>query len=589
MLIKYKINDINTKKRLIDVENIDIVINDDYAHIILTTKTPHMLHKGDTVLINRQIPNVITYKDVETALRSGKKVVSTLVLISGLQKTQKAYFTLKNNSVYELEGDELQDILHKYNANNKFEVDSFNFSDTTFSISCPRYHTSYIKEIHYGENDNDIIELQSPISDIFHQNDIINVKIETDMYVYLREEKWDDAFYECKTNPAGSTQYLGENIVKFVGSIYKWETKTQEITCKVINERIITTTDASVLDGKILYIEDNRFISNDWLEPNTTFYELIESIKINIPINSSNATELNDEDLTKYYFEERKRALIPEIIDNEKVCFTPYFFNGSEKIVSKIRYNIFLRSRDDVEEWTTNDGLWWNQYQNDENGRLSVAQPLTKGDLLSFLNFSDDDIYFRKKKVGKSFIRLLFYDSNDPFKQMLLFYSTIFLDSSDLYMKYIKNISKKNDNNQLVADSSLGDDNLTLSFTVSDKYDMNKSSEGFYLYLYPENIKDNERTIYMKVEFNHAGYGLTVPLIYPNNGYTAINFGNNFPESLMDANNGDLKEFYRQLYIPITIKYDTDSNDYKYLFNICEGNADEITINLYEPKINSLT
>jgi hypothetical protein len=93
----------------------------------------------------------------------------------------------------------------------------------------------------------------------------------------------------------------------------------------------------------------------------------------------------------------------------------------------------------------------------------------------------------------------------------------------------------------------------------------------------------------MKVEFNHAGYGQTVPLIYPNNGFTAINFGNNFPKSLMDANNGDLKEFYRQLYIPITIKYDTDSNDYKYLFNICEGNTDEITINLYEPKINSLT
>ena len=96
---------------------------------------------------------------------------------------------------------------------------------------------------------------------------------------------------------------------------------------------------------------------------------------------------------------------------------------------------------------------------------------------------------------------------------MLLFYSTIFLDSGELYEKYIKNIDKKikNQNISLVNDNTLGNDNLTVSFNVCDRYNRSKSSEGFYLYLFPDDIDNNkERTIYMKVEFNHAGYGKKV-------------------------------------------------------------------------------
>ena len=45
--------------------------------------------------------------------------------------------------------------------------------------------------------------------------------------------------------------------------------------------------------------------------------------------------------------------------------------------------------------------------------------------------------------------------------------------------------------------------------------------KGFYLYLFPEYIG---KTIYMKVEFNHAGYGRTIPLVYIQNGKLPISY-----------------------------------------------------------------
>jgi hypothetical protein len=179
---------------------------------------------------------------------------------------------------------------------------------------------------------------------------------------------------------------------------------------------------------------------------------------------------------------------------------------------------------------------------------------------------------------------------------MLLFYSTIFLDSGDLYGKYIKNIQKKLDHIARYGDSAnyslVMDDttDLTVSFKVTDKFDSTKSSEGFYLYLFPDGIQNGEeRTIYMKAEFNHAGYGSTIPLINPNNNTSLFTFNsNNFPVSLIDSENGSLKELYRQLYIPITVKYDETVEDFAYYFKLANNDNGNLTINLFEPKINPI-
>ncbi len=93
----------------------------------------------------------------------------------------------------------------------------------------------------------------------------------------------------------------------------------------------------------------------------------------------------------------------------------------------------------------------------------------------------------------------------------------------------------------------------------------------------------------MKVEFNHAGYGKNIPFIYPNkNGSQLLNFSDNeFPKSLLD-DKGTLTELYRQLYIPIILKYDNELKDYVYYFDFAKVENNDIIFNLYEPKINSI-
>ena len=80
-------------------------------------------------------------------------------------------------------------------------------------------------------------------------------------------------------------------------------------------------------------------------------------------------------------------------------------------------------------------------------------------------------IYYIKKR---NYLNLLyvyhFYNSKNPLNQMLLFYSTIFFDTNDLYNKHINGKA------------------TTSSFTVYNRYNRDKSSEGFYLYLFPEYV-----------------------------------------------------------------------------------------------------
>ena len=153
----------------------------------------------------------------------------------------------------------------------------------------------------------------------------------------------------------------------------------------------------------------------------------------------------------------------------------------------------------------------------------------------------------------------MFYDSLNLGNQNLLYYSTIFVDSGKLFGKYINHIEdtpynsvvyETNEETEIetinaeksqtelvgirVDREPTGDllkdeddvafDNidqveelrLSCQFTVQDKFQSNASSDGFYLYLW----KDNETgviptDIYMKVEFNHAGYGRTIPFMMP--------------------------------------------------------------------------
>ena len=182
-----------------------------------------------------------------------------------------------------------------------------------------------------------------------------------------------------------------------------------------------------------------------------------------------------------------------------------------------------------------------------------------QSDLLTYLGFENSDVRYQKNKLSRSFIRIMFYDSLNLGNQNLLYYSTIFVDSGKLFGKYINHIEdtpynsvvyETNEETEIetinaeksqtelvgirVDREPTGDllkdeddvafDNidqveelrLSCQFTVQDKFQSNASSDGFYLYLW----KDNETgviptDIYMKVEFNHAGYGRTIPFMMP--------------------------------------------------------------------------
>lgn len=243
-------------------------------------------------------------------------------------------------------------------------------------------------------------------------------------------------------------------------------------------------------------------------------------------------------------------------------------------------------------------------YLGKRNKRVKFTE--YQSDLLSYLGFNNNDVKYQKSKLKKSFLRISFYDSDNIANQNLLHTSTIFLDSGNLFAKYIKNIETENEyraretftvetkvngewketnppikyikndilstteydvlspdqqklceingeplavtgssfldedsytvydkigvrvnrepmRNDAIKEGSFitnidGIERLRLSsqFEVTDKFSSKRSSEGFYFYTYKSN--DNgvfPNDIYMRVEFNHAGYGRTIPFMMP--------------------------------------------------------------------------
>jgi hypothetical protein len=254
--------------------------------------------------------------------------------------------------------------------------------------------------------------------------------------------------------------------------------------------------------------------------------------------------------------------------------------------ISTIKFNLFLRDRSGSDNWTTDDTKGWNQYKFDGD-KFTWEVYKTEGDLLGFLNFTDDDVYYRKKKVSESFVRLLFFNSTDPLEQKLLFHSTVFLDSTALYGKYLKQMMYMEDENLtasaknqnvavLMCDDNTVSARVDTKMVITNEYDRTKSAEGFNLYLFAEdtnvNLDENgEKTIYMKVEFNHAGNGKTIPMImWPKKD------GNYVPLTV--------DNFIDSLYIPIKLTYFNG----KYVYYIPDAYANRdgnISLVLFEPKL----
>lgn len=356
---------------------------------------------------------------------------------------------------------------------------------------------------------------------------------------------------------------------------------------------VIYDVNGKIYDDRIFFKErDNKVILSD----NVTSTVTSNFLKFNVQLSESQGTSLFQETVLKSeYVDDVINSAIPEINDYEKTIIKPYIQRGSDKYerATRLIFNLHFRDRmnGDIvsDNWTTDDSRFWNgDYENN----------IDKSDLLWYLGFDKDDVYYQKMKLQKSFLRLSFYDSNDPMNQNLLFYSTIFIDTGDLFGKYNKLKTSAIDGELNGYDSEKdvmtadvdGFPRLSSQFIVTDKFNNDKSSEGFYIYLFNKTLpKKVAETIYMKVEFNHAKYGKTIPFLYFTD--TSNNPSNSIKKTYLITENGgkkiDMKSYFKDLYIEMRVQYDENTRSYMYYlpYNNSGDNSD-IIFNLFEPKIN---
>lgn len=369
----------------------------------------------------------------------------------------------------------------------------------------------------------------------------------------------------------------------------------------------------------------NEIYTNRWFDKtNTDDYEPINTVyRMN---DDGSFTLINDENLDfyyDYYGNNGEGSISRDIYNPITKSLITYNYIPTHEITSdaltvatSITLNFHFRKRkllSDEESGITNststsgnlytDGwfidekdintTWWNgmdysgstidsehmRHFFEERGRIS--------DLIGYLNFTDNDIFYRKKKVSQTFVRFSFYNSYDPVEQKLLFYSTSFIDSTTLYGKYLKqllymqehNLFNEEENmNVAVVMCSANTNTLSVDtkIVLTNEFDRTKSAEGFNIYLFAKDknlhMENGEKTIYMKVEFNHAGNGKTIPMIlWPKEGETY--------KSLTTEN------FIRSLYIPIKLVY--INGKYSYYIPDAINNSDgNIDLVLFEPKLD---
>jgi len=390
-------------------------------------------------------------------------------------------------------------------------------------------------------------------------------------------------------------------------------------------------------------------------------------VNFEIPLSDDFATNLNQNDLLENsYINEVKENSINKIINYEKYMFYPAYLDksivfdngsfiddgfvwvkpgGKQNItndldkyshdVLKINFNLYLKHREhddnnDYGAWDTSDEYYWNRWDgttgstpSGKSGKIIDNNNSTKcnGDLLGCLGFTDEDVFYQKNNLKKSFLRISIYDSPYRQTQKLLYYATLFFDSNVLYKKYVNlNEYTKQDENELrvyqtkykKGDGTVVDipdsDKITATFTCTSKNDDTACSDGFYLYLFNTVVKGGQCTqLYMKVEFNHAKYGKTVVLTNPrekdDKNYQITLDNSNFPtdyEVTVGSNQNsyvDVKRLYDDLYIPIFVRYNNEKDRYEWYIASNEQNKSEkvktkeqdvIDINLYEPRINKL-
>lgn len=361
-------------------------------------------------------------------------------------------------------------------------------------------------------------------------------------------------------------------------------------------------------------------------------------------VQNSDITLLNEDIVMNKYVSDEIRNSINKSNEMERMPYCPVFLKSTEspetEDIFKIKFNLHFRQHRGS-GWTVGDNDYWNGVNNKSitldrmaddfygNRFFTFSDKSKQSDLLSYLGFSTTDVKYMRNKLKKSFLRLLWYDSDDAITQNLLYYANVYIDSGKLYLKFMNNVSTygyvlptkgtsmrftgaKTDMEyapqgfRSIPDDDLEEHRLSSQIVISDLYDTETSSEGYKIYLWDDKLNIGEETdLYLKVMFNHAGYGRTIPFFMPyfdfeQEGRYGIKTFDQILYDWREDNGYGIRKFNKYSYIHFKCRYDSqkkkrvyylDPETYgEYALYGMHGNNDlspnELEINLYEVKVS---
>lgn len=566
------------------------------------------------------------------------------------EKAKNKIYTVHNFSAIDDEG-----IEYPCNYTYEYEVDGsvVNTEKNTFSLELSKLFllpTVSIGRVATYPNDVDIEEPIYYMYIYFQNSHLFN------RYNSNGDETKIKLYFNCYTLNTIEFFPLEMEYVTPFSVRYKWDDKNENLKKLFQDEQ----NNVNIHDVEV-YRENPLFGRYD----NYIIYNNTPVCSINLPLGIKFRTDLQKEQLMTDYLTDRRKKSINRITDMEKDVYHPVQWdnekNKKKNDIYQIIFNLHFREHR-YDDWNAAPDSYWNGVifdANENKFRLmnnSNQEELgynyfsynkddwdrsNQSDLLCYLNFTNEDIRYQKSKLKKSFLRLLFFDSMNPADQNLLAYSTVFIDSGMLFSKYVRHyegegFSALNYNGDIVLPTSLDlngirinrepmvdgetyeefkdnleDVRLSSQLVIKDKYNSTTSSEGFYLYLWRDN--DNgviPSDLYMKVEFNHAGYGRTIPFMMPYEDKDGDNKGKikTFKEIVEDWSpikkeneNEDryvgygIKRYLKYSYIHLKYQYDetdkrhvyyVDSDLYKGTDESIYGIDNTMKFDLYEAKIN---
>ena len=533
-MLKYRIN----KKEVINNSNIITVENvEDYRNIE-EEKNSEIISVDDTFICT------FTCKSIDS--------------LNANKDAKNKIYTVHNFSAIDDEGTE-----YPCNYTYEYEVEGsvVNTEKNTFSLELSKLFllpTGSIGRVATYPNDVDIEEPIYYMYIYFQNSHLFN------RYKSNGDKTKIKLYFNCYTLNTIAFFPLEMEYVTPLSVRYKWDELNDNL--KALFEK----DDENNINpnGNIYNVEIYRETPLFGVYDNYIIYNNSPVCSINLPLGIKFRTDLQKEQLMTDYLTDRRKKSINRITDMEKDVYHPVQWdnekNEKKNDIYQIIFNLHFREHR-YDDWNAAPDSYWNgvifnakekklelmkNSKQEELGYFSYDGDEWKhsdqSDLLSYLNFTNEDIRYQKSKLKKSFLRLLFFDSMNPADQNLLAYSTVFIDSGMLFSKYVRHFegegfSALNYNGDIVLPTSLDlngirinrepmvdgetyeefkdnleDVRLSSQLVIKDKYNSTTSSEGFYLYLWRDN--DNgviPSDLYMKVEFNHAGYGRTIPFMMP--------------------------------------------------------------------------